>query len=127
VKIPAHESAIGLAFLAFCSAEERATILREAATLGGAHHMTAKRRAALQRELDDIRARGFASTRPWRPSRLHGIAVPILQGPHVLGALSLRYPKSSMTEPEAAARYVPMLCNVADAIVARAFADHTND
>jgi DNA-binding IclR family transcriptional regulator len=48
-------------------------------------------------QLVEIRRRGFAVTRSSHPSRLNGIAVPILWGEQVLGAVSLRYPKSAMT------------------------------
>lgn len=44
-----------------------------------------------------------------RPSRLNGIAVPILWGEQVLGAVSLSYPKSAMTEAQAATRWVSKL------------------
>jgi IclR family mhp operon transcriptional activator len=117
-KIPVVESAIGLAYLANCSDLERAGILRDAAALGGKHAIGPRRRAALDRELADIRARGFASTRPWRRSRLNGIAVPAMRAGHVLGAVSVRYPKSAMTEEEAAARFVPRLRELAERIAA---------
>ena len=49
------------------------------------------------------------------------MAVPIVRGQQVLGALTLRYPKRVMTEEQAAARYAAPLAATARQIAAGAF------
>ncbi len=109
-------SAIGRAYLAFCAVSERAAILRDLAAIEGPHRQTLQNRSALERDLFAIRNIGFAGTRSSGPSRLHGIAVPVLLGGTAFAGLSLRYPKSAMTESEAAARFIPDLQGLAQKI-----------
>ncbi|MBL8674689.1 MAG: helix-turn-helix domain-containing protein [Rhodospirillales bacterium] len=114
-------SAIGRAYLAFCPEEERAAILREIGATGRDARTGVRQEAALDAAFQRIRRDGYAVTVPARPSRLNGIAVPIQHGGHVLGCVSLRYPKSVMTEADATRRYVPPLTALARAAAARAF------
>ncbi|MCA0248201.1 MAG: helix-turn-helix domain-containing protein [Proteobacteria bacterium] len=98
-------SALGRVWLAFCSDEERQTILRDIGGLG------ARQQAPLDQALQRIRQAGHAFTPPNRSS-LNGMAVPIQQRQRMLGCLSMRFPHSVMSEGEAAARFgkrLPML------------------
>src|SRR5260370_24789729 len=61
--------ALGRAWLAFCSDEERRIILRG---------IGARQVPALSSALERIRRDGFSFTRPPRPTRIPGMAVPIL-------------------------------------------------
>jgi IclR family mhp operon transcriptional activator len=92
-------SALGRAWLAFCSEEERRAILRD---MGG---LSPRQEAALRAALDRIRRVGWAFTMPPRPTRLHGIAVPIRRGRRMLGSLSIRFPRSAMSEDDVARRF----------------------
>jgi IclR family mhp operon transcriptional activator len=112
-RFPVLESAIGRAWLAFCPEDERRAILREIAARGGAGSEAVRQAATLRATLAEIRAQGFATTRSTRQDRLNGLAVPILAGDHVLGCLSMRFPKSAMSEAEAAARYLAPLAAIA--------------
>jgi IclR family transcriptional regulator, mhp operon transcriptional activator len=105
-KLPIFASALGRVYFSFCSQRERSMILQE---LHAQRGFVAAQQITLERHLVEIRSRGFATTRSSRPSRLNGIAVPILWGEQVLGAVSLRYPKSAMTEAQAATRWVSKL------------------
>jgi IclR family mhp operon transcriptional activator len=109
---PVLISALGRAWLAFCPDEERRNILRD---IGG---LTRRQEAALQQALARIRRDGYAFTQPPRPMRIHGMAVPIPQGERMLGSLSMRFPRSAMSEAEVARRFVPPLQAVARAIAA---------
>jgi IclR family transcriptional regulator, mhp operon transcriptional activator len=120
-KLSIFASALGRVYFAFCSQRERSMILREISALDGRKKFVAPQRFALERQLVEIRSRGFAATRSSRPSRLNGIAVPILRGEHVLGAVSLRYPKSAMSEAQAATRWVSKLNALADEIAEAAY------
>lgn len=99
--------ALGRAWLAFCSEEERRTILRG---------IGARQGPALTAALAQIRDDGFAFTRPPRPTRIHGIAVPILGKDRVLGCLSMRFPRSAMSEEVVGQRFGRRLATLARAI-----------
>jgi IclR family mhp operon transcriptional activator len=103
-------SALGRAILAFCDAEERRAALK---AMGG---LAPRQAAALAVALDRIRRDGWAFTVPPRPTRLHGMAVPIRRGRRVLGSLSMRFPRSAMTEEEVARRFGKRLQALARAI-----------
>jgi DNA-binding IclR family transcriptional regulator len=103
-------SALGRVWLAFCPDEERCTILRD---IGG---LTRRQEMALDEVLARVRREGVAFTQPPRPTRLHGMAVPIRRGGRVLGSLSMRFPRSAMTEEEVRQRFGKRLQTLARAI-----------
>ena len=109
---PVLISALGRAWLAFCPDEERRNILRD---IGG---LTRRQEAALDELLGRVRRDGYAFTTPPRPTRLHGMAVAVCQGERVIGSLSMRFPRSAMTEDEVGARFGKRLAAVARAIAA---------
>ncbi len=121
-KFRIYESALGLAYLAFCAADERRSIIEAAEAMRDGGRFSAAQRSALERHLALVRERGYAFTRSTRSRRVNGMAVPIVRGQQVLGALTLRYPKRVMTEEQAAARYAAPLAATARQIAARAFA-----
>jgi IclR family mhp operon transcriptional activator len=108
---PILSSALGRAWLAFCSTEERRTALRD---LGVAYD--ARLAAAFAR----IRRDGHAFTIVPRQGRLQGIAVAIRKDRRVLGCISMRFLRSAMSEAEAGARYGAPLNATAAAIAADA-------
>jgi IclR family mhp operon transcriptional activator len=113
-------SALGRVILGFSSDDERRAALK---AMGG---LTPRQAAALTVALERIRTDGYAFTAPPRPTRLHGMAVPIRRGSRVLGSLSMRFPRSAMSEQQVAERFGKRLAAVARAIatdVARARAD----
>lgn len=112
-RFPVLESALGRAWLAFCPEDERRAILREIEAKGGAGREAVRQGGALRAALGEIQAQGFAFTRSTRQDRLNGLAVPIMGGDHVLGCLSMRFPKSAMSEAEVAQRYLAPLGDMA--------------
>ena len=106
---PLLVGALGRAWLAFCSEEERSTVLRG---------IGARQGPALNAVFAQIRRDGVAFTRPSRPTRIHGMAVPILGPDRVLGSLSMRFPRSTMSEEAAGQRFGRRLAAVARAIAA---------
>ncbi len=122
-KFQIYESALGLAYLAFCSLDERRTIMSTIRMADGVTPMPAQRLRALALELERIRACGYAFTRSSRPRRVNGLAVPIGHGEQVVGALTLRYPKRAMSEDEAASRYARSLAELADRIARAALSE----
>src|SRR5258708_33270139 len=106
---PMLQGALGRVWLAFCSEGERRTVLP---SIGARHG------PALNAVLEQIRRDGFAFTRPSRPTRIHGMAVPILGADRVLGSLSMRFPRSAMSEDIAGQRFSRRLAAVARAVAA---------
>jgi len=107
---PVLISALGRAWLAFCPDEERRAILRD---IGG---LSRRQEAALELVLARVRRDGVAFTQPPRPTRLHGMAVAIRRGPRMLGSLSMRFPRSAMSEEEVSQRFAKRLQTLARAI-----------
>ncbi len=108
---PILSSALGRAWLAFCSAEERRTVLRDLGV-----HPDARLAAAFAR----IRRDGYAFTILPRSGRLQGIGVAVRKRDRVMGCLSMRFIRSAMTEAEAGIRYGDPLNALAAVIAADA-------
>ena len=100
------ESALGRVWLAFCSETERQTILEDAGVTEPALHSS----------LERARKVGYAFTASTRASRIHGIAVPLRHRRRMLGSLSMRFPRSAMSEQQAAEKYARPLATLARAI-----------
>lgn len=106
---PILTGALGRAWLAFCSDEERRAVLRD---------LGVRSNASLAAAFARIRRDGYAFAVLPRPGRLQGIAVAIRNGPRVLGSISMRFTRSAMTETEAGARYGAPLNTLARTIAA---------
>jgi IclR family mhp operon transcriptional activator len=106
---PVLISALGRVWLAFCPEEERRAILRDVG-------VTRRQGVALDSVLERVRREGIAFTQPPRPTRIHGMAVPIRRGSRMLGSLSMRFPRSAMSEEEVALRFGRRLQALARAI-----------
>lgn len=106
-KSPLMIGALGRVWLAFASDEERRTALRAAGM---------RETRALSATIERIRRDGHAFTQPPRPTRLHGVAVPIVDGERLLGSLSMRFPRSAMSEDEVVERFGKRMAAMARAI-----------
>jgi len=113
-KSPLLVGALGRTWLAFCSESERRAALRG---LGTRHS------PALAATLERIRRDGFAFTRPPRPTRIHGFAVPILAPNGALGSISIRFPRSAMSEDAVAERFTRPMQALARALAADVVAE----
>jgi IclR family mhp operon transcriptional activator len=100
--------AIGRAYLAFCSEEERALLLSPRAT-GGPDPAVADRKS-LQHMLAAIRAQGFAERDPLTlPRNSSTVAVPIVGQDRLLATLGLTYFTSAVSRATVVGDYVPLL------------------
>jgi len=106
---PMLAGALGRAWLAFCSDDERRSVLKS---------IGLRQTPALAATLARIRRDGHAFTRSPRPTRIHGMAVAIRGSDRVLGSLSMRFPRSAMSEEEAGQRFGKRLVGVARTIAA---------
>jgi IclR family mhp operon transcriptional activator len=127
VQTPFLLSALGQAWLAFAPAAEREAVLARLALSRRASDRLARDRADLDRMLARVRKRGYSitdeATRRITKNvarralegrkRATGLAVPILAGERILGALSLRYFRSSLSDEEAARLYLEPLRELA--------------
>ncbi len=104
---PILSGALGRAWLAFSTEEERRAILRDLGV-----RSDAKLAAAFAR----IRRDGYAFAVLPRPGRLQGIAVAIRKNDRVMGCISMRFVRSAMNEAEAGARFGAPLTALAHAI-----------
>jgi IclR family mhp operon transcriptional activator len=105
---PILNTALGRVWLAFCSEEERRATLKE---LGG---LPRRREAALETLLARVRDEGYAFTQPLQPTRLQGIAVPVMRRDgRMLASVSMRFPMSAMTEADVVRRFVKRLQTLA--------------
>lgn len=122
--------ALGQAWLAFCPVPERETIVARLAQSRRSSDRLARDRADLDRILAQIRKRGYSITDEatrrisWNVSRramegrkrVTGLGVPILSDNRVLGSLSLRYFRTSLSDGEAARLYLEPMRNLAKQI-----------
>ena len=111
-KSPLLQGALGRVWLAFSPDDARRAALKSAGV---------RQTPALMATLERIRRDGYAFTLPPRPTRIHGMAVPILgqekaRQDRVLGSLSIRFPRSVMSEQEVAERFAKRLAVVARTI-----------
>ena len=104
---PLLSGALGRAWLAFTTEEERRAILRD---LGVRYD------AKLAADFARIRRDGYAFAVLPRPGRLQGIAVAIRKNDRVMGCISMRFVRSAMNEAEAGARFGAPLNALARAI-----------
>ena len=115
-RFPLVASAAGQAYLAFCSAQQRATIievLRKSAR--PPDDELARRPKTLDTLLKKVKAQGYASV-PGQRDAINALAVPIRSRHFVLGSLTLRYFKSAVTSREAIDQYLESLTVCATSI-----------
>ncbi|GAB7005497.1 IclR family transcriptional regulator [Nocardioides sp. AN3] len=107
-RAPAHASAAGKVLLAMLTREE----LRErypSSRLRGGTSEAIETRRALEAELEEVRARGYATNFGESESGLHAVAAPIRDAVgNVRGAISISGPSARLTD-EWLAEYVPTL------------------
>jgi IclR family transcriptional regulator, mhp operon transcriptional activator len=114
---PLIPSALGQAYLAFCSADERRRLIRELLPDNELVVLGMRDTQTLEAHLALVRRRGYAVTLSPRPYRVLGLAVPVRQGRQVLACLVMRFPRSVMTHEQAADRYLGSLNATARTIV----------
>jgi IclR family mhp operon transcriptional activator len=108
------QSAVGRAYFAWCSEDEREFVLNALRAAGDALARP-ECAAELEARLARVRSDGYATTERPRSDTTRSFAVPVMEpgqdGP--LGALALFYYRSTMTEAQAIRRYLPLMSSLA--------------
>jgi len=115
-RLPMLRTAAGRCYLAFSPDKERRTILEMLSRSKAPENRGARETQRLTRLLDAIRARGYAVQDREINPKASGIAVPICDGPRVLGCMSLIWISSALTIEGAETRLLPLLTSTAERI-----------
>lgn len=120
--LPLIECSTGKAYLAYCSEEERESIVAGLRTLEGPADRMAVMMLHDQTMLRDIRARGYATQArnayTSNPGKTSSIAVPLFRNGELAGAMALIFFAAAMPMARAEALFVDELRRTAEAISA---------
>ncbi|MEQ6475864.1 MULTISPECIES: DNA-binding transcriptional regulator [Comamonas] len=114
-KLPLFFTAMGRAYLASCTKDEKEGLLSLLAQRDDATGAMARDRASVERLIEETRQRGYGiSDGDWHQQAPFGaVAVPLKCGRRLIGGLNLVFPKSAVAREELLARYLPRLKKLA--------------
>jgi len=116
-RIPLLTSASGRAYLAFCPAQQRDTLVDILSRSSRDEDRLARNPGELARILNESRAQGYATAiRARRASDEIALAVPVRVGDDVLACLTLRFSATALPMQGALDRFLPKLNNAAERI-----------
>ena len=117
-KMPLLVTALGRAYLAACSDAERQALIALLAQRSDWLGEMARDQCAVQRLVDETRARGYASNEgEWiREAEFAAVAVPVYCAKRLLAVLNMVFPKAAVAPHELQERYVPALQRLAASI-----------
>ena len=113
-------SAMGWAYVSYCSADEREVIRRMTWSSGAPSARTAANPARVNARIEQTRRNRFAAIRLAPGDVYRRFAIPILEPEtkdHVLGVLLFRWFPSAMTTAQATSRYLDLMYELANEIV----------
>ena len=123
-RVPMLLSALGRAYISFCSDDEREKILDLLRASSRETDRMARDPRAVSRLIQSVRRAGFASAVEYPTAPAHGMAVPVLSGGTAMAAITLRYLGRKLSDRDAADRYLAPLRRAA-ANIATAAKDHS--
>lgn len=117
-RMPLFVTALGRAYLAACTDEEREALLELLGQRSDWIGEMARNRKAVDQLVHETRYRGYAyNDGEWsREAEFAAIAVPVRSGKRLLAVLNLIFPKAAVPEADLRRRFVPGLERLADAI-----------
>ena len=116
-RVPILGSASGIGYLAFCSTEQRDSLLDILARSKREEDKPARNRKRVYESLLETRKRGYAIyRRKRRISDELSFSVPIFAEDRLLAALSIRFASTAIPEADAIQRFVPKLRTIAQRI-----------
>ncbi len=110
-RAPLLTTSIGQAYLAFCNAEHRDQIIKRLAEIPDGGNDLARDRATLERNLSEVRAKGFATmhrsySMQEYNGKVWGMAVPIHDGRNLFAAINILMLRNASTEEESIKRFL---------------------
>ena len=119
-RVPLLASATGRAYLAFCTTQQRDTLVDILGRSARDEDKLARNPSELARILNEARAQGYASAiRARRVSDEVSIAVPVVLEERVLACLTVRFAANAVPMKTALERFLPRLQHAAATIRAR--------
>jgi IclR family transcriptional regulator, mhp operon transcriptional activator len=116
-RIPLLTTSSGLAYLAFCSAEQRDCLLEILSRSQREEDRLARSRTEVERILGEAREQGYATAvRTRRVSEEVAMAVPVVVEDRVLATVAVRFAASAVPARTAVERFVPRLRDTAQKI-----------
>jgi IclR family transcriptional regulator, mhp operon transcriptional activator len=116
-RIPLLTTSCGRAHLAFCSAEQRDTLLEILSRSQREEDKLARSRHEVEKILDETREQGFATAvRSRRVSEEMAMIVPVVVEDRVLATVAVRFAASAVPQRTAVERFVPRLRDTAQKI-----------
>jgi IclR family transcriptional regulator, mhp operon transcriptional activator len=117
-RAPILVTSLGLAYLAFCNAEDRRRLVTDLATIGGPRYKLAKRPNALEELFARIRLQEFATMDPNYSAEeyqqaIWGMAVPIRDKERVYASINILMLRSAITEAQGVKQFLKPLQRVA--------------
>lgn len=113
LRLPMLQSAVGRAYLAFCSDAEREAILGNLTRSPAQEDNFVRDDKFVRALISKTRKNGYGERHGEIFSKTGAIAVPIRRGNHVLACLGISFIASALTPHEAAERYLPQLLEAA--------------
>ncbi|HEY8949142.1 MAG TPA: DNA-binding transcriptional regulator [Rhizomicrobium sp.] len=117
-RVPLLLSALGRAYIAFCSDDERGKILDLLRLSSRETDRMARDPRVVSRLFQSVRRAGFATAIEYPSAPAHGMAVPVLSDGTAIAAITMRYLGRKLPDRDAAARYLASLRRAADGIAA---------
>ncbi|MFZ2859003.1 DNA-binding transcriptional regulator [Acidovorax sp.] len=110
-KMPVFVTALGRAYLAACSEEQREALLSMLGQRDDWIGVMARDRAAVAEAVRETQQRGYAyNDGEWvREQHFAAVAVPLRSGERLLGVLNMVFPKAAVAPAELQMRFVPAL------------------
>jgi IclR family mhp operon transcriptional activator len=120
-RAPILVTSLGLAYLAFCNAEERQRVLAYLATLGEPRNKLARKPSVLEERFAQIRLQGFAKMEPSYSTEeyqgaIWGMAVPIRDKERIYASINILMLRSAVTEATGVKQFLKPLQRVARAL-----------
>ena len=114
VRVPMLASAPGRAYLAFCAAPQRDSLLELLARSSAPEDRIARSRTEVERLLNETRTQGYGiSQRARRVSEETSLAIPVRAKDRVLATISVRYAATAVPLRTAVEQFLPKMRDVA--------------
>ena len=114
VRVPMLASAPGRAYLAFCAAPQRDSLLELLARSSAPEDRIARSRMEVERLLNETRTQGYGiSQRARRVSEETSLAIPVRAKDRVLATISVRYAATAVPLRTAVEQFLPKMRDVA--------------